>query len=266
MSRRSRRKEKKDRQGFLLLGLCLLTIALAVYFYFEVKGDYVEREKLTNCRKDGIISVETAFVFDTTDGLSETQGILLKKKIGMLIESSAVDERITVYTLSETIGDFKPIFNVCNPGDGQNESEITSNKRKLLDTWKKNFVGKINDAMEGMTVKTSADYSPIMEMLKYVSVNTMLGSSAPKKRIIIASDMLHHTNKYSHYRDNISYKDIVETGYGVEVMPHLEGVHVSILYVVRSDTLNIQNRGHVRFWEEYTKSGGGSVISVETIN
>ena len=103
-------------------------------------------------------------------------------------------------------------------------------------------------------------------MFKYVSINTMYDSSAKQKRIIFVSDMLHHTEQYSHYRRSIDFESFAETPYSIEVKPYLNDVNIEVLYVVRAKDRNLQNRGHIAFWEDFVSNAGGDIVRVKTIN
>lgn len=266
MSRRSSRKKKKDLQGYMILAVCAAALGLLGVGYIHIKGSYIERDKNTLCRSDGVVSRETALVLDATDSFSEAQALILKKRIRQIVEASHVDERFTTYILRDHVDGFRPAFSVCNPGDGQDKSELTANKRKLFNAWKNNFVGKIEDSLDNILKENTAVSSPIMEMIKYASINTMLDSNASQRRMVVVSDLLHHTGKYSHYREKPSFMKLKDTPYGVEVRPYLKDVSLNILYVVRPNHMARQNRGHIGFWEEFVSAGGGQITNVESIN
>ncbi|UZE97221.1 hypothetical protein [Alkalimarinus alittae] len=266
MSRRSRRKKTKDLQGFLILTVCATVFCSLFVGYYFIKDSFVARDEISLCRSDGVVSRETVLVFDATDSLSETQALVIKKRIKRLVENSKIDERFTVYVLSDLVGGFSPKLSVCNPGDGQDKSELIANKRKLYSSWKESFVDKIEVSLDQLIGDYTSTSSPIMEMIKFASVNTMIDSPSDQRRLVIVSDMLHHNDKFSHYRDNPVFKTLKGKPYGSEVRPYLGNVSITIFYVQRSKSMAHQNRGHIRFWEEYVSDGGGQVIKVETIN
>jgi len=266
MSKRISKKKKADQKGKLLLGVGLVLVLIFGYGSFKLNESVVERNPTTLCRQDGHIAKETAVIIDSTDSFSQTQAILVKKEMKALLEEAVVDERVTLYVLGEEIGDDVDRLSVCNPGDGSEKSELFSNKRRLREQWEVSFYQRVVNAVDDLIGEHQAERSPILEMLKLVSVQTMYKSPAPEKQIIIVSDMLHHTQSYSHYRKNANYQSFQETAYSLEQRPYLSGVELNILYLVRPRDMNLQNRGHIKFWESLVTENGGYISRVKIIN
>lgn len=264
--RKKRLRKRADSKGQIVFGVGLVVIAAFGFLLFELNQSVVERNESTLCRKDGYVARETAIVIDATDNFSKTQAILVKKELDALLKSSVLDERITLYVLGEKIVEDTERLSVCNPGDGSQKSELTSNKRRLREQWEESFYLRLSDEVDNLIGENRADWSPILEMLKLVSINTMYDSEAAEKRIIFVSDMLHHTKEFSHYEKRPDYESFKETAYHLEQKPHLSDVDLTIFYIVRPRDINLQNRGHVRFWESLTTSNGGRISRVKTIN
>jgi len=265
MSRRKRQQDA-DRKGMILLGcgVLLLVVGLAAFFYYVEPA--VKRDPETACRVDEEISRETIVVIDATDNFNVTQALRIKKEIGLMLSSAVIDERFSLYVLDETINKKSQKFSVCNPGDGSNKSEITSNKRRLKKHWEDLFYNRFTNAVDELTGSHTAAQSPIIEMIKFVSVNTFLDSRATKKRLVIVSDMLHHTQQYSHYRGSPNYAKFSKTSYAMTMQPLLEGVDVQIFYLINEKHILLQNRGHIEFWNQHVLTNNGFVSSVKTVN
>mgnify|MGYP001260966012 CR=1 FL=1 len=266
MSRRRKNKKKAALKGQVLFGLSVIIIAALSLIVYELKKTHIDRDSITMCRNDGKITRETAIVVDATDSFSQSQALMIQKEIRNTLENSLIDERFTLYILKEDIDSNSEKFIVCNPGDGSDKSELTSNKRRLLKNWEIKFYEKITSAIDEMIGKNTADRSPIMEMIKFASINTMYQSSAQEKKLIVISDMMHHTASFSHYKANLKYEDFEKTSYALKVRPQLSGVDLQILYLFREQNSLKQNRGHIRFWEEYALKSGGQVTHVKTVN
>lgn len=263
------RKKQADFKGYFLIVSAVTIIASFVYFFYESQNNVVARLEDSMCRVDEVISRETAFIIDATDYFTTSQALLIKKEIEKVLETSMVDERFTVYVLDEKVNEKdvkEPILSVCNPGDGSDKSEITHNKRRLREQWQNNFYDKVYKSIDGLIGEHTANQSPILEMIKYVSVKTMYQSTADVRRIILVSDMLHHTARYSHYPRIPKFEDFSELPYALEVRPQLENVQIDILYLVRPQDIGRQNRGHIQFWEQFFKAGGGMIHHVMAVN
>ncbi len=265
ISRKRRIKNKKDQQGYLILFLGIVAVVMFAFFYNEHKSNIKIRDQVTLCREDGKISKETVLLVDATDIFTVSQSMVIKKKIAKELNNAKIDERFTVYILSEDENGFAKYLSVCNPGDGQDKNELVSNKRKLNKAWEEGFFQKINTAIDGIMKNNTSDKSPIMEMLKFSSIDTMMDSKASIKRIIIISDMLHHTKEFSHYKNYEKSNEFLKSKYGLLVKPYLSDVELTIYYVNRANGSGIQNRGHILFWEKYVQASGGYISSVQSI-
>jgi len=264
--RRSRKTKKNaDLIGYLIMSIVIVIMIVAGYFFFQAKSEFVHRDDF-NCREDGIVSKETAIVIDATDSLNETQILFVNKKIKMILENSLLDEKVSFYILNNNEEQYSPRLSLCNSGDGKDKSELTSNKRRLKKQWNENFYNKIIDEVNSVVDAPLADSSPVLEMIKFVSINTMYESTAKEKRILLVSDMLHHTKQYSQYKTKPSPKDLDSLPYLKHSLPKLHDVDVEVLYVLRPNFYKLQTRGHIDFWDKYIQKAGGNLVHVESIN
>ncbi|WP_010178724.1 hypothetical protein [Glaciecola sp. HTCC2999] len=263
MSRTKNRKKKADLQGIVLLGVVVLSILCGGFYYFKIQSEIVSRNKVDLCRDDGFVARETAIIIDATDDFNESQALIVKKEFEKVIGKSLIDERFSVYVINENISDKKPLVVACNAGDGSDKNEYTSNLRRLKLAWEQQFFNKIVGQIDELVGEHEADESPIMEFIKFVSVETFYSSNANDKRLIIVSDMLHHTSSFSHYTPTTNF---FNSSYSLEVRPYLEDIEVNVLYVYRPQYAALQNRKHIEFWEKYFSDGNGSLVRVKTIN
>ncbi len=266
MSRRRRQKKKADLKGKLFLGVGVVLIIVLGFSAYQMNQKVIKRDSTSMCRVDNKIARETALVIDATDSFSNSQALLVKKELESLLENALTDERFTLYVLGKEIDDNPDRFTVCNPGDGRDKSELTSNKRRLRQKWEELFFGRIVDAVDELTGEHHSNQSPILEMMKLVSIKSMYKSKAEEKRIVIISDMLQHTRRYSHYKTTPDFFNFNATPYSIEQKPQLSDVDVEILYLIRGKDILRQNRGHISFWEQHVSTAGGLITRVKTIN
>ena len=93
--------------------------------------------------------------------------------------------------------------------------------------------------------------------------------STKKRRLIVVSDMLQNTPEYSHYQNGADFSAWRNSAHGREFPQFsLLGVEVEILYLKRTDDFAraAQNRGHVRFWEDYFVELGAFVKILKPIS
>ena len=263
---RRRKKKKDDQKGWLLLFIGVCVLVAVAYFFYDANANVIKRDSTSACRLDEVVGRETAIIIDATDSFSNDQAMLITKEIELMLLESMLDERFTLYVLNESIDKKSTVVIGCNAGDGSDANEFTENKRRIKKQWNENFYDKFSKAVKNLVGEHTAKKSPIFEMIKYVSINTMYDSKSDQKRIILVSDMLHHTSQYSQYEKNYSFNKFNKSAYALEVRPYLKGVDVEILYVVRAKDQKLQNRGHIAFWEAFINNADGQLLRVKSIN
>ena len=263
---RGKRKSNNDLAGYLIISIALVIIVLFIVTYVRVSGSQVVlMDNL--CREDGVVPRETVLLIDATDSYSESQRDQVLFKINEYIDDSLEYERLTLYALNEDPDTFLPTFSICNPGDGGDASEWTENKKQLARTWETRFKNELTEAINPLVGQNSAENSPIIEMLKFVGIRTFLESKSSERRIILVSDMMEHTERYSHYDDPINFKQIENTPFEISIRPNLPNVEVDVLYLYRPELAGYQNLGHIEeFWSPLISVSGGKLTNASRIN
>lgn len=265
--RRANKKKKDDFIGVVLIAIALVVVFVGGYYFFSENKKLVSRNKEDNCRVDGFVAKESVLLVDTTDSVNPTQYQAIKNKLEDMLENAIVDERISVYTITEDPEKNSPILVTCNPGDGADKSEWTSNKRRLKDNWEKKFKTKLEDAVGGILDSDLTKQSPILDAIKSVGVYSFAASKAESKQLVIVSDLLHHTAGLSHYRTpKIAFSKVKDSPYLASVLSNLNGAEIEILYLTRPKDHSRQGRTHLLFWEKYFEKSNGSITNVINVN
>lgn len=268
MSRRKASKKKKDDfYGVLLITFSFIILTAGGYYLFSESQKLVSRNKEDNCRKDGFVAKESVLLVDTTDAVNPTQYQTIKNKLGDMLENAVVDERISVYTITEDPLKNTPILVTCNPGDGADKSQWTSNKRRLKENWEHKFKTKLETAVNGVLEADLTKQSPILNAIKSVGVYSFAASKAESKKMVIVSDLLHHTEELSHYRTpKIAFSKVQDSPFMVSVLSNLNGAEIEILYLTRPKDHARQGRTHVLFWEKYLEQSNGLITKIVNVN
>ena len=265
MSSRADREKEAQKKWNRYLVAVLIVIIICVVSYVNFVEPFIERTE-DQCRKDGVVSIETAFIIDATDHFSESQAERINLEVKDIIESAEIDERFTVYVLDDKFSDANskiPHIIVCNPGDGKGKSEFTNNLRRLNKNWDEKFYSQITSTIENLVGEGRANQSPILEMIEFASINTMSKSKAKSKRMILISDMLHHNKEYSHYTSSHDFEEFKKLAYYVDIRPQLLDVNVKIFYLASSKNISLQKIRHANFWKNYVLNAGGKLDSEE---
>ncbi|MDQ7021510.1 MAG: hypothetical protein Q9M91_06840 [Candidatus Dojkabacteria bacterium] len=130
----------------------------------------------------------------------------------------------------------------------------------------RSFYKPFSSAFDDLTGDHAAKQSPILEMIKFVAVNTFLESKSRVKRLIIVSDMLHFTSQLSHYVDALNYAKFAKSNYAQTTKALLNGVDVDIYYLYGKSILHIKIEATSISGTSDVLSSGGRVNCVETVN
>jgi len=207
-----------------------------------------------------------ALLVDKTDPLTFTQakafaGLLSNFASGRRVKEG---ELLSVFVLGE---DFRqtpdPIFEKCNPGDGQGKSILED----TVELWKKRFkeeyeapVLQLEDQLKAL--KPSAR-SPIMEMIQLVSLTFEKHDVQGPRRLIIVSDLLHNTSDLSMYSGSLDFQAAMKRPALQRLRTRLPGTDVDVFLLLNRP--EVQNRSLIKFWQDYFKDAGAVLQHVEPV-
>lgn len=261
-SEKRRRKNRKVAVFALAVALSLVAgIVIAIAPWEAEKYD-----RVTLCPKDGDYP-RAAVLVDATDSLSESQRKTVMDEINALRGRLALHEWVGIFVLNEdNLTLPAPEIALCYPGDGSTANRLIRNPDLIRRHFEKKFQRPLESAIERLAQAPSRATSPIHEMIRAVALDRNFDSTK-KRRLIVISDMLQNTPpEYSHYRDGADFSAWRNSAHG-KAFPEfsLLGVEVEILYLKRANDRDVQNRGHVSFWEDYFAELGASVKILKPI-
>ncbi|WEX74144.1 hypothetical protein PYH37_001529 [Sinorhizobium numidicum] len=262
MARRRRRKSGESAALILasvILGVMSLGL-LGGFVFLKVRASSNPKlDAATLCPVEGPNEI-TAVLLDVTDPISEPTALDLRNQFQELVSSVSVGGLIQVYALTEQEGELGRTFSGCNPGNGENVDEWTSNPRLAQDRWERGFQKPLNEISQRIAEGTEAKQSPIMAGIQKINLEAF---GAPQyrqipKRLIIASDMLEHTAAFSVYRDGADYATFERSGARDQFRTSLAGISVRILGFQRPglkfDTVEL-----AEFWTAWIGANGGQM-------
>ena len=273
MARRKRRSRGRARRGAgtgaTVLGLTLLGVVAAILAGFLGAGWWLGRsaaeiDKGTFCPKDGPISV-TAVLIDATDPLNEGPREAVRIALDEVRDRVPTRGALEVYALDATAspsssGLLRPLVGLCNPGRGGEINPLYGNPDMVERRWRDGFDGPLRRALDELTrPRGEASASPIMEAVQSVAVTAFRGrgrESVPL-RLVVVSDMLQHTEGFSHYRGRPDFAAFRNGPYYRKVRADLRGAEVELFYLRRDTRKGLQDAAHVQFWREFFTDQGG---------
>ena len=275
------------------LFILLVAIGLAgggVGSYLYLKRERLTLDGATLCPNSGELG-RTILLLDVSDPLSSKQKATLSKLLTDLRnpETSADNMRalnlrggtryiephyeLVAYSLRGEGQQIRPLLRVCNPGNPDQHSrseKLTQNKRRALARWT-NFQQLVVGAFENEKNRGGAPNSPLLETISVIveeeADSTALRASDQGKptRLIVFSDMIQHSSKLSHFRNNSSWSEIHADNRYASIMANLRSVEVVIFYLRRDAYASTQSSRHYKWWQEAISGMGGQLIYIEPI-
>jgi hypothetical protein len=263
MARLSRRAKKQQQReivfGLLIIAAVLVIVGLVGY-QLTHRSDGYDPETL--CPLSGPKGHYVLLV-DKTDPLSFTQKTALQTLFTDFVEHKVPQGNlISVFVVGEDYTlNAKPLVEICNPGTGEDKSELTANLKQLKRQYSKKFLNPLGEQFQAMTSDKSAKFSPILEMLQMVNLESYQRHPMDGERhLLIVSDMLHNTPGLSLYKNIPSIEDFQASNYGRKSYLELKGVDVELYLLVNSP--QYQGDELMGFWRTYFESIGAKISKV----
>lgn len=260
-----RKFSSKDKLGIAIIAGVVGLVGVAAAFVYPTLTESSLDE--IGCPTDRTVS-HTLVLIDRTDVFTENQIILLRNLLNQFkqnLKLLQVREKLSIYVLDDK-KPIKPIpsFSACRPESRKDVNELIANPDFAQEEFDRKFGMPLNDLLTGLTQGGKADQTHLMEMLREISLLDDFQQSVSKRRLIIFSDMLHHTKDFSMYsagKRTRSFDEETENNplyFDDLVRPRFDpGVSVA-LYILRRDTQKRAPPWSVvrEFWYEYfTKNG-----------
>jgi len=255
-------KESKEIIGYVIIGVCVLIICILIVSALALKGEEYDPESLCPDKTDA----HTVIVLDKTDTFSKNQQRFILNFINQEKNKLETSEKFSIFTLTEnTYMSPEPIFSKCNPGTGKTANKLYQNPRKMQSRFDSFFSKPLKENMNNMLLDNTGSKSPIFEMIRELSLRDDFSNDVGKRTLIIVSDMMHHTSKFSHYKNRSSYEYFSEKSYAYEVATSLNTVDVKIIYLLRDKLGYVQGPKHLSFWKDYFEDMGAEVATVRNV-
>jgi hypothetical protein len=262
-SRRQRGRRTSIAVWTAIAAFALILIALGggfAYLLYVTNRDRVALDEHL-CPTKGP-SGQVVVLVDTTDPLSTfTQKELLTRLLDVSRKSQK-GERIEIRVLEPGENRTRILFDFCNPGDGSDLNEITGNPRLALQRWRDGFEKPLSRALADSIKGSEATSSPIMAALQAIAIERLTAESDRQipTRIVVASDMMEHTEYFSIYRSGADFDAYRNTKAATRFSSDLAGASVEILYVPRVNS-EVGGIALMDFWDSWITESDGHLKS-----
>ena len=265
MARRRRSRQKKQRtQAILNFVLAGLAVAIIGFSFFAHQPE--PYDALTHCEISATLPPHTAIIIDKTDEYSEQQAGLIAAVIRRSRDRLEVGERFTLFELDQ-FGQFDPRgeFSLCNPGRGDQVNALFRNPEQIEERFNEKFNRPLETLLEDLVVPKEAPNSPVLEALARLGQTEAFSDRAPRRRIVIVSDMLQNSDVFTAYGgggalpeglpESLTVADATMRRFG----DSLNGVALEIRLIPRQRYVDMQRGALKAYWDEVFRELGVSV-------
>jgi hypothetical protein len=252
MARKSKLARNRQRANLLLGSMSLLIviglISGAVWWWSQKKAGI---DPITLCPNTGPLG-HNVLLIDKTDPFNLPQ----KSAFDLIVTDLVTKQTPPGYLLSiYVLGDdfkaqTKPLVELCNPGDAKGHSEFTENTKQLNRQYKERFLKPVFDQSTALLSVTTAQESPILEMLQMVNLNSIQRHAVDgPKQLIVLSDLLQNSKSLSMYKSVPNFETFNLTDYAQKTRVNFDGVEIKIHLLQNVPQLQKQNL--FDFWKKY---------------
>ena len=223
-----------------------------------------ELDEATLCPKDTGPHAGLFILLDLTDPLGRTERSRLRDLLEQAVADAVPYTLIAVAAVAADPAARGVSFSLCKPLEGEDANELYQNPRLIARRYEEKFKKPFDDMIDGMFEGEGAPRSPIMESLQAGLAETpgFLDAAWPR-RIVIASDLLQHSDSFSFYRGDDWRSFEGSTAFG-RMAKTLDGVDVEILRLPRA-VPGIDPAAVDDFWVRYFDSSGAESLRVQPI-
>ncbi len=256
-----------DRQSIIwpLAAGVILLVGVAVFY--QVGSPAPETDDRL-CPKATGPKGATVLLLDTSDPLTPKHRAELKRLAGQIASENAgrmgigPGELLAVYELTQDPGAPKQLIEVCrplkNPKNRTWRDDIHQGRRFAERDWE-----RFEDALASAFPERESEPKPTSPLLETIAVLAARhvpgkrGSNEFKVHLVVFSDLLQHSDRFSHYGSYPEAKDMRELAR--DLLTDLTGARVSLFRLERPKYAKWQTERHYYWWTELILSQGGQI-------
>ncbi|MFC4352285.1 hypothetical protein ACFOW6_12115 [Fodinicurvata halophila] len=232
-------------------GLVIAVMGGGLFAYQNFTREPLNPE--TGCPESGADSL-TVVMVDGSDPLTARQRAFVVNQLEDVKEETPVGGALKVYRLGTDMEDLlEPLAFVCNPGRAEDVNELVASPKRVERRWNEVFQSRLDEVFKKLLKPGQEDWSPIFESVQSVGITNFSDNDweGKPKKLVIISDLLQYTPRYSHYEDPGDFEEFKNIDYYKEIRTNLKGVEVTLYYVPRDTQRDIQGQEHLEFWKDY---------------
>ncbi len=255
--------------GWLIAAIVLAIGALLLgggWMYFKSNELRVAADADTLCRTDGALPEVTVVLLALSSTLSDVQKLDVKNELTRVRDTVPRFGRLEIFAVDDRAPRvLEPILRLCNPGRGEDMSELYQNPRLALERWERDFASTLDTAIAKLLGTPESATSPIFEAIQAVALRTFDDPKLDQvhdRRLVLVSDLMQNVpGKLRMYDAIPAFETFAATPYWLDVKADLKSTDVTILYLQRPSSQRLW-QSQVEFWSRYFEAQGASVERV----
>lgn len=270
---RRRRTSRSSGNTALIAGIVVLAVGIVVvagflgWLVFTAEANRDTTDPETFCPKAGIVA-QTIVLLDTTDAIGNVTRSDALNKLRDVTDEIPRGGLLDMRVLNEDPGRIERIMHLCNPGTGADLDPLIANPDKARKRWQERFAGPLEKALDAAMVGTEQNASPILAALQQIAAELLSskGQKAVPTHVVVISDMLEHTQYYSHFRDGLDFATYEDKA-GARYLTDLGGADIDF-WLVQRDRPDIDPTRLAAFWLTWAEAsnGRGRVVRLMGMN
>ncbi len=255
------RRKKERSPAFWRGSIALMVTSVFGLFAAVAMNRPPAVDSATGCRLDRNDPVHTVILVDQSDPFNTTD---LDWVYALLdAETRALPEHGRLTVLVPNSGNpFDPtlVYSGCSPGSAAEANPIFENPKMIEQAWQARFYAPLSSKVAEALIDTVAPSSPLIEAIYTISDRPDFQAGETKRRLILVSDLIHHSKAFSMYRSGADL-EVLSASELAQSLPRLDGVEVVARIVPRQeyDVPLGEVKAFWRAWFAQTGADYGSV-------
>lgn len=212
------------------------------------------------------VKSKTVILIDRSEGVaSQTIEAIVNRTWAHIEENVNVGELVTIYDLTQdSKNNLKPIFEACKPrSDGSQLTENVKQVKREFSNFKKNLTSELANPIKG------SNESPIAQAIIDLSLDTKHFQSKELTKLLVFSDFMENTAKFSLYKCSDAKRSIQEfrsSKTGSQERPEFKNTEVQMHIIPRDNITKTALQCRAIFWNWFfgDNSGGCGKSSCQT--
>jgi len=221
-------------------------------------------DPVTLCPAKGPLGQQVLLV-DRTDPFNPAQKAAFDNLTKDLVDKLPVGYMLSVFVLGDDFkAETKPLIELCNPGTGQDKSELTQNTKALRNQYTNGFIQPLEKVTTELLTANAAKESPIIEMLQLVYLNSIQAHKTKGPvSLYVLSDLMQFSPALDMYKSTPNFEKYDATYTAKKLWVDLGTVDVHVILL--NNNIKNQSTAFMDFWTAYFKRANAKSLEVSNL-